>query len=133
MCFVLSPLNFNSNAWIMLDSKAFQSALRSMDLLGIRKIPKSDLHVHAALGGNRLLYFNSLPEVELFDGYVGMKEYIRKNLHPYMDTKEKYLRCIQETIEQSVIDGVSFLNISIDYRFLELCGEDSVTDLPPVF
>ena len=99
------------------DSEKFKRALRNHDLAALKTVAKGDLHNHAALGGNPAR-FGTFPPSS-FDGYSGMKKYIRDSFHDEMSAVEGYKKYVEATCEQAVDDGVVYLETSVDYRFLK--------------
>ncbi len=68
-------------------SKEFSNALQSENISSIRRIPKSDLHNHAVLGGRISLLEERLGRrierpPRRMNGIKGVDEYLGKDLRP---------------------------------------------------
>lgn len=98
------------------DSEKFIKALQNYDIKALRKVSKADLHNHSALGGNPEK--TGIFPPQNFDGYIGMKQYIKTAFYPQMSVLGEYKKYVEATCEQAVDDGVIYLETSVDYRFL---------------
>lgn len=92
----------------------FVEALKKNNLAELVKIPKADLHIHGALGGNPKDL--GITTIDKYNGYSGMKTFISE-LNMYMDTKEKYRKMLELTIKNAIKNGVTRLEMSIDIRY----------------
>ena len=103
----------------------FRKGLEENNINLLRKVPKSDLHNHAGLGGR-------LKTLEEWAGHKipkppakmetlnVMQKYIEEVLHPYITTKQGFEFSIKSAFMQAREDGVTFLEMSIDARFIAL-------------
>lgn len=102
-----------------LYSKAFMDALKVKDISQIKEIPKTDLHNHFVLGGNRE-YINSITKIKIpyFDGVLSsiqeMHDWNNKYKGEKFDSTEMRKLLIEATFYQAKIDGVAVLEIGED-------------------
>ncbi len=110
------------------DTQAFLEALRSGDLVALRRIAKSDLHNHSILG-TRLERIEawigkSLPHAParmvLLDEMI---KYSHEVLYPYTVTEPGFRFTAESAILDAMEDGVIKLEMSLDVRFIALFGE----------
>lgn len=99
-------------------SEKFRIALINKDLTAIKSTPKADLHNHAALGGNSTNF--GLKPLKKYDGYKGMKNYISQVIAPCTKALLNYQKYIDATLLQAIDDGITYLETSIDFRFIEM-------------
>ncbi len=107
------------------DTADFLKALEEENLPQLRRIPKSDLHNHALLGGRLSTYKEwsgeELPDPpDKFEDFQDFDNYILKDIaYPYLekplDTKASFLRFfLREAIKEAIADGITVLEASID-------------------
>jgi adenosine deaminase len=93
---------------------AFQSALTNGDLDAIRRIPKSDLHNHFFLGGNRALVSKwAGKDIAPLDSRLismsEMHEWVRARLGALFEGPYGRLKAFEATLVQAKLDGVTRL------------------------
>lgn len=96
----------------IINSLEFVHALEDNDLERIRKIPKSDLHNHAPLGGSRKILYQltgyMLPELkERFDSILDMNAWCKRNLKGKLGVTNEYITRVLATFMQAKNDGVT--------------------------
>lgn len=107
------------------DSRNFIESLEKEDLEGLRRVPKSDLHNHALLGGRLSSYKQwseeKLPDPpERFEDFQDFDRYILQDIaYPYLEepeeTKAEFFRFfLREALREAAADGVTILEASID-------------------
>lgn len=107
--------------------KLFQTALLSGDESRVARIPKSDLHCHALLGGRRshMEAFHNRP-VQPFtyagNGIHDLNKWIREIYMPVFHQPGAFRVALTGAFRQAVGDGVSVLEMSIDAGFGFLFG-----------
>jgi adenosine deaminase len=103
----------------------FIKALEEEDLQKLRRIPKSDLHNHALVGGRLSTYREwtgeDLPNPpESFEDFQDFDTYILKDIaYPYLEkppeAKAAFLRFfLGEAVKEAIADGITVLEASID-------------------
>jgi adenosine deaminase len=107
------------------DSVQFQDALRSGDIKGLARIPKSDLHNHSILGAR----------IEDLEAWTGtplrrppshmtsldeMISYANNVLYPHLLNREGFEFAARSAIKSAISDGVTVLEMSLDVRFMSL-------------
>lgn len=111
MCLETHITEVSDNPQI-IDSLKFVHALEDNDLEKIRKIPKSDLHNHAPLGGSRKILYQltgyMLPELkERFDSILDMNAWCKSNLKGKLGVTNEYVTRVLATFMQAKNDGVT--------------------------
>jgi adenosine deaminase len=99
--------------------KTFIEALESRDLRSLRKIPKSDLHNHAMMGGRlRTMEKFSGRNLEKFrngaKGVQGINEWLRTVYRPLFDLQGAFKAAVDAAFLQAKSDGVTLLEMSMD-------------------
>lgn len=83
----------------------FINAIKSQDLMKLKQIPKSDLHVHSTRGCNRKyfeqLYGINFNKVPVFKGLDEMDNWYSKNLEPYTSGLDGFLLRLKYLIIQN--------------------------------
>lgn len=107
------------------DSQAFRSALRSGDLIGLSRVPKSDLHNHSILG----------TRIERIEKWIGqslkhaparmpslddMIRYAQDVVYPHTVTHDGFEFTTESAVQDAIEDGVCVLEMSLDVRFIAL-------------
>jgi adenosine deaminase len=97
----------------------FTEALESHDLRSLRKIPKSDLHNHALMGGRlRSMEKFSGKNLEKFrngaKGVSGINEWLEKVYRPLFDMPGAFKAAVDAAFYQAKSDGVTVLEMSMD-------------------
>ncbi len=97
----------------------FTKALESHDLRALRKIPKSDLHNHAMMGGrlhgmekftgNKLEKFRNGAQ-----GVRGINEWLEHVYRPLFDLPGAFKAAVDAAFMQARSDGVTLLEMSMD-------------------
>ena len=107
------------------DTQPFCNALRSGDLPGLRRLPKSDLHNHSILG-------TRLSQIESWIGHPlphppirmttldEMIKYSHEVLYPHTVTDQGFRFTTESAILDAIEDGVTKLEMSMDVRFISL-------------
>ncbi len=100
-------------------SEAFKEALRTSDLDALRRVPKSDLHNHFALGGNRAYIEQEtgceiLPISAPLASMDQMHQWVSKNLNKSFQSAEMRKHMIDATFIQAHYDGIQVLEIGED-------------------
>lgn len=93
---------------------AFQSALASGDLETIRRVPKSDLHNHFILGGNRALVSkwagkDIAPLDRRLNSISEMHEWVQTRFGALFKGAHGRLKAFEATLVQAKFDGVTRL------------------------
>jgi adenosine deaminase len=93
---------------------SFQAALETGDLDAIRRVPKSDLHNHFFLGGNRALVSEWAGEdIAPLDHKLGsmaeMHEWVQARFGALFAGAEGRLKAFEATLVQAKLDGVTRL------------------------
>ena len=93
---------------------SFQTALETGDLDAIRRIPKSDLHNHFFLGGNRALVSEwAGQDIGPLDHKLGsmaqMHEWVQTRFATLFTGPMGRLRAFEATLVQAKLDGVTRL------------------------
>jgi adenosine deaminase len=112
----------------------FQSALAKGDLEAVQRCPKSDLHNHAILGGDRaLIRSRTQRDVRPLDRKLGsmadMHAWVRAAVGDAFDGREGRLIAFEGTLVQARRDGVTRLEIGEDVWAVTLYsgGADRLT------
>ena len=119
-------------------SNVFISSLESSDILKIRKIPKSDLHNHSVLGGNRN-YIEShtgirIPPVNgILPSIQAMHEWNSKYLGNRFNTKDMHILLIEAAFYQAKEDGVTILETGEDVWGLGEYFNNDISELIDIF
>jgi adenosine deaminase len=97
----------------------FQDALIQGDLDAVRRCPKSDLHTHGGLGGNRdFLRERTGRSIEPLDHKLGsmaeMHEWVASNIGPLFDGPDGRLLAYEAALRQAMQDGVTRLVLGDD-------------------
>jgi adenosine deaminase len=92
----------------------FQEALRAGDIRALRAIPKSDLHNHFFLGGNRALVSewagkDIAPLDHKLSGMAEMHEWVQARFSTLFAGAQGRLRAFEATLVQAKLDGVTRL------------------------
>lgn len=107
-----------------LFSTQFIQGLESEDIDLLKSVPKTDLHCHGSLSMRR----SSLetwadieipPPPAVYPSFNEFINYIRTHIHPHTDYREGFEFCLQSALEQAIQDGVHYVEMSLDLKFLE--------------
>ncbi len=84
-------------------------------------VSKADLHNHALLGSNREKFFKAFPQNKLehfskSNNIYSLTKFIKNNIIKISTTKIGQLSLFECTILTAIDDGISILEISVDYR-----------------
>ena len=118
--------------------KRFINALQMNDIESLRKIPKSDLHNHFYLGGNRD-YIQSETGVKvpsLDHKLINMDEmhsWVNKHIGAILEGKSGRALAVEACFAQAVQDGVSILEIGEDIWANGYFYNNNVEELLEVF
>lgn len=98
---------------------SFIQALKNHDLRSLRKVPKSDLHNHALMGGRlRRMEKFSGRKLERFrgggKGVTGINEWLGKVYRPLFDLPGAFKAAVDAAFLQAKSDGVTKLEMSMD-------------------
>ena len=93
----------------------FQTALGTGDLDAIRRVPKSDLHNHFFLGGNRALVSewagkDIAPLDHKLESMTEMHEWVQTRFGALFDGAQGRLKAFEATLVQARLDGVTRLD-----------------------
>ena len=100
----------------------FIDALKNKNIEKIRRIPKTDLHNHAILGGN-LSYFEILhgKKIDRLNNKINsieeMESWVGKHFIPLIEGVNGFEKAIEAAFVQAKSDGVKVLQMSIDVYF----------------
>lgn len=100
----------------------FIDALKNKNIEKIRRIPKTDLHNHAILGGN-LSYFEILhgKKIDRLNNKINsieeMESWVGKHFIPLIEGVNGFEKAIEAAFVQAKSDGVTVLQMSIDVYF----------------
>ena len=102
-----------------LSSDKFINSLKLKDIVGIKTIPKADLHNHFVLGGNKeYIYKVTGIEIPYFDGILSSMEDMHSWNNKYIggkfDSSEMRKLLVEATFYQAKVDGVTILEIGED-------------------
>jgi hypothetical protein len=100
------------------DSSLFIRALNDLDLDAVRRVPKSDLHNHGALG----MRYSSLarissevsPPPKSFGGLEGLFAWTAGDYRMLSRDPATIPRLFRVTVEDAIADGVTVLEMSFD-------------------
>lgn len=113
-------------------SDDFKKVLELQNLEHLKRIPKTDLHNHS-LFGTRLKTYARWAQREIepppvcMDGLEGMSVYIRNGLYPYgLRTKQGVEFAFESAIQQAISDGVTYLEMSIDFTYIDYYPDGAV-------
>lgn len=120
------------------DSIRFKNALKENDLNAIRKIPKSDLHNHLVLGGNREYIFEKTGiKIEPMNGIISSMEEMHKWGKKYIsrkfDNRKMHKILLESAFYQAKIDGIKLLEIGEDVWANEHFYNDDISALIDTF
>ncbi len=95
----------------------------------LKHVPKADVHNHLILGMSRetLRKHYECPDLILpdhYDGLDGMIDIIKGSVYPILNTDADVLRFFTLAIEDSIADGVTYLEASIDYNLVRFFAHD---------
>ncbi|MDO5519912.1 MAG: adenosine deaminase [bacterium] len=116
----------------------FIDALQQGNIEELKKIPKSDVHNHFALGGSRK-YIREKTGIDikpLTHPLQSMKEmdaWTQQYIGPYFNTPKMRRFLIEATIKQAAEDGVSILEIGEDVWGLKEFFHNDIHELIDVF
>ena len=104
------------------DSVLFINALADGDLKALRRIPKSDLHNHAMLGGKpsviERFFGKKLPRFKADKaGIEPLNRWIGEIYRPYMEMPGAFENAVAAAFIQAHHDGVTLLEMSMDGFF----------------
>lgn len=121
-----------------LHSKDFKDALRTRNLEAIRRVPKSDLHNHFALGGNRAYIKQEigceiLPITAPLTSMDQMHQWVAKNLNDSFQSAEMRKLMIDATFVQAHDDGIQVLEIGEDVWALNEYFNNDIQELISAF
>ena len=114
-------------------TRAFIRALENHDVLGMKQIPKGDLHNHGSMGGS-LSILEALTGIRLkkayrkFNNIVEMQQWITNHIYPMFGGKWGYETRTKAAFLQAKQDGISVIKMSIDMSSINMY-ENSVQKL----
>lgn len=119
-------------------SNEFISNLESEDISKIREIPKSDLHNHSCLGGNRdYIERHTGIRIPPFKGVLPtmqtMHEWNNKYLGDHFNNKEMRILLLEAAFYQAKQDGITVLEIGEDVWGLGEYFNNDISELIDVF
>jgi adenosine deaminase len=99
--------------------RKFIEAIEQRNIAEIRKIPKSDLHNHFILGGNRdYIHERTGVQIPLLNEKLlsmdEMHKWVSENIGEIFNSKEKRVLAIESCFMQAKNDGVTILEIGDD-------------------
>jgi adenosine deaminase len=108
----------------------FQAALQAGNLDAIRRVPKSDLHNHFFLGGNRALVSEWVgrdiaPLEHKLSSMAEMHEWVQARLGALFAGAQGRLKAFEATLVQAKLDGVTRLEIGEDVWAITLFDHDA--------
>ncbi|GAU75417.1 adenosine deaminase [Fusibacter sp. 3D3] len=120
------------------DSIKFEKALISQDLETIRTVPKSDLHNHFVLGGNRQFLKNKtgkliLPIKKTLGSMNEMHHWVSENLGEDYNTPDMRKLLVEATFVQAKEDGIKILEIGEDVWGLNEFFNNDIDELISTF
>ncbi len=119
-------------------SKQFIESLEKEDIKSLRNIPKSDLHNHFVLGGNRE-YIRDITGIEIsyFEGILSSMDDMHKWNNTYIGEKfnssEMRKTLIDATFVQANIDGIKIIEIGEDVWGLGEFFQNDIENLIDTF
>lgn len=116
----------------------FIDALEQMNLEKLRSIPKSDLHNHFVLGGNRDYIYKKTgkmikPLISPLSSMDEMHSWNQKNIGAEFNSSEMRRLLIKATFQQAKIDGVTILEIGEDVWGLNEFFHNNINELIDAF
>lgn len=101
----------------------FSSSIEEKNKSIFDNIQKGDLHNHALLGSNRNFFYKSFPNIKLehfdiSDNISSLSSFIKQNIINLSSTKEGQLKLFECTILTAINDGITRLELSVDYRLV---------------
>lgn len=107
------------------DSAEFRAALEAGDLASLRRIPKTDLHIHS-LYGTRIESIEAWVRQPLprppgrMTSLDEMRDYGHQVLYPHIFNRAGFEFTATSAIRDSIEDGVVRLEMSLDVRFMSM-------------
>lgn len=105
------------------DFENFKLALKNNNKKLFDKVEKGDLHNHALLGSNRRIFQSIFPNesLEKFtnnNNILSLSMFIKNNILHISTTRKGQLSLFECTILTAINDGITYLEISVDYRLV---------------
>ena len=105
------------------DFNIFKTSILENNKELFNSVPKGDLHNHALLGSNRYFFSLKFPKFNLEHfannkDITSLTEFIKKNIVKISTTKQGQLTLFECTILTAINDGISLLEMSVDYRLV---------------
>ncbi len=122
----------------MNESQAFILALQTNTCSTIKQIPKSDLHNHFVLGGDRA-YLKEKTKITItpihtpLNSMSEMNRWSCENLGKHFDTRKMRQLLIEATFVQAKNDGVRVLEIGEDVWVLDAFFDHDINALIDAF
>jgi len=118
----------------------FIQALENLDLKSLRKIPKSDLHNHAMMGGRlkSIVKFSGKPIEKFSDGasgVLGINKWLGTIYRPVLELPGAFQAAVEAAFTQAKHDGVTVLEMSMDAfmgRMFNISPEDVISTFAEV-
>lgn len=100
--------------------KLFINSIEQKNFELFKKCPKGNLHTHALLSSNRKYFFKyykrNLKQFMKSDNIFSLTEFIKDNILDITITPEGQLKLFELTIQTAILNGVTVLDTSVDYR-----------------
>lgn len=119
-------------------SQDFINYIKNLDIAGIRRIPKADLHNHFSLGGSREYIFKAtgieIPVLEnKLSSMQDMHDWNNRYIGSHFDNSEMRKLMIDATFYQAKLDGVTILEIGEDVWGLGEYFNNNISELIDAF
>lgn len=119
-------------------SEKFIQALKNGDLEMLRAVPKSDLHNHCVLGGNRDFLEERIGHrIEPLQGVLAsmqeMEDWSKANIRPYFEGADGRKLQMEAAFEQAKRDGVTVLEVGEDVWGLGQFFHNDIEELMGTF
>ncbi len=105
------------------DFNIFKTSILENNKELFNNLPKGDLHNHALLGSNRNFFSLKFPQFNLEhftqnEDITSLTNFIKNNIIKISTTKQGQLTLFECTILTAINDGISILEMSVDYRLV---------------
>lgn len=116
----------------------FINALKNKEYEIIKKIPKSDLHNHCILGGNREQIKKAFgvqidPILHIMSSMNDMHKWYESSIGSKFDSPTMRIKLVESTVYQAKQDGVKILEIGEDFLSLNHYYGGNIEELINVF
>ncbi len=108
----------------------FKNSLMNENKNLFKKIPKTNTHAHGLLSSNSNLFYQEFQKkINGFKRVSSIKEFnefVNRNLETMIKNKEKQFKLYELSILTAINDGITILDISLDYKTVYKLFDNSV-------